>query len=584
MRHKTTNLSVFLLLSCLINVSACKQDDTCKTVYDKAIKEYHYGIPFLYLEGSDYEVGIQYGFLLKKELNGIFIGFNDYKDKMMSREFKYLPWYKRIPAKIFGSTVLKFKINKLAKKLPEDLNEQLKGMAKGSGLPVSFFYEINLFGDFMAHSCCSFIIRKNGKMYNFRNLDTPLSLLANYPVVANYKITGKQKYTNIGFVSGLMISNGFNESGISFSECSNNNPKPFEKNNSNLLVERNNIITQARNLNQVDSIVNSLVIPLAYIYSIVSSKECKANVYDAIGTEKAITQVDKYQYVAGRIISKTLLKKNELIYAGGFHNTAREIKFSELIDTTKNDIIDLGINILSNTDFYHYSDSISVQIESINNYSTIQSVAYDLADSSVYFSYNTSFAAWGKWLKYNYITREVNIYKEPNQKINMPGVTKCKDIFEEYQNCDRRDSSDIRKLVNSIISSNIQNYFTLNFLSTKFLDYYHMPSKALIYADKLISKYPDIATGYYNKGLILESQKQYIGAIDEYNKALECKINCEYYKALLYEHLAYSYNSISNDKAAKEKAIIALDINNQYWIPDWFKDKIANLKKIIKTE
>ncbi len=584
MRYRRNYLSILILLASFIYLPACSQNDTCKTFYNKAIKDCHYGIPFLYLEGSDYEVGMQYGSLLKKELNELYIGFQDYKDKMMSREFKYLPWYKRIPAKILGPIVFKHKIKKLARKLPDDLNKQLKGMADGSGLPIRFFYEINLFGDLMGHACSSFIIKKNGKNYHFRNLDYPLSLLANFPVVANYKITGKQQYTNIGFVAGLMITTGFNESGISFSEDSNGDPKPFEKSNSNLLLERNKIITDACTLRQVDSIVDKLKMPLAYIFTISSSKEHKANIYDVIGDEKAITPVGQYQYVANRTISKSLTKKSELIYAMGFGNIARENKFSELIDTTKENIIDHGIDILSNSDFYHYTDSLSGYGVFINNYTTLQSVAFDLSDSSVYIAYNTSFAASGRWLKYNYITRKVSVYKEPNTKNEQAIDAKFKDICNDLVNYDWRDSISTRNLVNKIESSNTEDYYFLSFLSSKYLDYYKMPSKAMIYANRLITKYPDVATGYYKKGLILERQNQYNEAIIEYKKALDCKINCDYYMALAYEHLAFTYVNLGNNDYAKEYAIKALEINNQYWIPTWFNEKIDKLNKIAKKE
>ena len=89
----------------------------------------------------------------------------------------------------------------------------------------------------------------------------PVSLISKYPVVVNYDIKGKQKYTDIGFVACLMITTAFNESGISISENGNNNPLEFDKNNCSLYSEKSKLITEAHNLKEVDSIAQTLKFP-----------------------------------------------------------------------------------------------------------------------------------------------------------------------------------------------------------------------------------------------------------------------------------------------------------------------------------
>jgi len=205
-----------------------------------------------------------------------------------------------------------------------------------------------------------------------------------------------------------------------------------------------------------------------------------------------------------------------------------------------------------------------------------------LSDSSVYITYNNSYAASGRWLIYNYITREVSVYKEPDTKKKQIVDTNFKDICNDLVNCDWRDSTSTRNLVNKMENSNIDNYLFLRILSGQYLDHYNKPDKAMKYANRLITVFPDVETGYYNKGLILEKQKKYNEAIIEYKKALDCKINCDYSMALAYEHLAFAYENIGSNDYAKEYAIKALEINNQYWIPTWFNERIDKLKKIAK--
>jgi tetratricopeptide (TPR) repeat protein len=273
-------------------------------------------------------------------------------------------------------------------------------------------------------------------------------------------------------------------------------------------------------------------------------------------------------------------KKSETIYSGLFHDTCREIKFAELIDTTKPDMVDEAISILSNNDFYHYTNLIPVYIESLHNYETDQSVIFDLVDSTIYFTYYTHYAAWNRWLKYNYVTHQVSQYKEANPRLNDPLLIKLNEIYKDYETCDWRDSANVRSLMNSIINSKIENYFTLDFLTYKYRDYYNLPSEALVYAQKLIDKYPDIATGYYNKGRSLELGNKYDEAIAAYLLAINCSINCDYFLAESYERLAILYNQLNKKEAAINYATKALTIQNQYWIPDYLKSKIETLERI----
>jgi len=572
-----------LLLGLLLACSVRAQDDSTKTVqFRNGYKEYHYGIPFLYLEGTDYEVGMQYGHLLKDELKELYNEFEEFKQNLMEKEIKYLPWYQKIFANLFGGMIFKHKINTFVERLPADIDEQIRGASEGSGLPISFFNEIQVFPDLYARHCEGVVIKKGNHIYHCHNLDQPYhaSLLSKYSVVVDFNIRGKTKYTDIGFAGCLMTVTAFNEYGISLTENANNNFKSFGDNNTDLYIERNRFVAQTHNLKEVDSLMNALTMPSALIWTIASSKENQAAVYDLLGATKAATLVSNYQFVANRTISSALGKKSESIYAGDFHDIAREIKFAELIDTTKPNMIDEAISILSNIDFYHYSDSISVYYESLHNFETDQSVVFDLADSTVYFAVYPHFAAWSQWLKYNYVTRQVSIYKEANPRLFSPLVTKLNSIFTEMESCDWRDSSNVRLLLNNVQNSHIENYFSFSFLAKTYLDYFKNPSEALLYAQKLINAYPDIVTGYFLKGRVFEEQKQYGEAIGQYEQALSIKIGCEYYLAETYEHLALLNFSLRKKDLASEYAEKALAIHNQYWIPEYLYERIQKLKKI----
>jgi hypothetical protein len=572
-----------LSLIILLSGSVKAQNDSTKTIHFKnGYKEYHYGIPFVYLKGTDYETGLQYGTLLKGELKEMYENFEKLKEQMMEKEIQYLPWYQRVLANLFGGMVWRHKINTYADRLPADIEDQIRGAAEGSDLPESFFREVQVIVDLYSNRCEGIVIIKEGHTYHCHNLDQPMpiSLISKYPAVVNYDIKGKQKYTDIGFCGLFMPTTAFNESGISISENGNNNPFAFDKGNCTLYSDKIKFMTEAHNLKEVDSINATLKFPMGIIFTIASSKEKQAVVYDFIGSMKGTTPVSNYQFIANRTVSKDLGKKSETIYSGHFHDTCRETKFAELIDTSKPNMVDEAIRILSNTDFYHYTDGMPVYLESLHNYETDQSVIFDLADSTIYFAYYAHYAAWNRWLKYNYIARKVSIYKEADPRLNSPLLSKLNYIYGKTEACDWRDSTNVRSLVNAVIESSINNYFTLDFLSTTYLNYYHNPAQAKIYADILIEKYPDIITGYFNKGRSLEAENKYDEAIDAYIHALESKIQCEYYLAATYERLALSHYSLGKKDQAAEYATKSLDIHNQYWIPDHLKERIQRLKKI----
>jgi tetratricopeptide (TPR) repeat protein len=134
--------------------------------------------------------------------------------------------------------------------------------------------------------------------------------------------------------------------------------------------------------------------------------------------------------------------------------------------------------------------------------------------------------------------------------------------------------------VNAVEGSGIENYFSLDFLSSTYLKYYKSPSRAKVYAERLITKYPDIITGYYTKARSLDEENDYEAAITEYLHALGTGIQCEYYQAAANERLAAIQYALGRKDRAAEYAVKALEIHRQYWIPDEMNERIQKLEKI----
>ena|SRR5665647_1598044 len=189
MKRISSNLFYLIFYSIILSANCIDaQNNGEEEIFIKnSQREDHFGIPFLYLEGTDYEVGYQYGYLLKNELKMMYDEYEIIKSDFLDKEIKYLPWYQRILANLFGSMVFSYKINNYASQLPSNIQEQITGASESSGLPVFFFKEILVFADLYSNCCEAIVIKKGTHTYHCHNLDqpTPLSLLSKYPVVVN---------------------------------------------------------------------------------------------------------------------------------------------------------------------------------------------------------------------------------------------------------------------------------------------------------------------------------------------------------------------------------------------------------------
>ncbi len=554
------------------------------TKFDKGKLEYHFGIPFLYLEGTDYEVGLQYGTLLKNELQLMAnVEMPLLKRTMIKREQQNAPFYKKPFVKPVANIIFNKKRRQIVKLLPNDIKARIKGMADGSGLSEKFFEEVFVMADYIA-GCFSFIFNEDNRIIHARNFDSGKELLGENPVVVTYNITGKQKYVQLGNPSLIWSYSAVNESGISFSEESNNNPRIFEKKKRNALIEGEKVLWHAKNMKAVDSILNEFKSPNDFILNYGSAHENKAAIYDMIGGEiRAKTDVSQYMCGTGGVRSDSIAKTFETIYSARYHNISREEKFNEL--QNHNDTInpiDKAITIISNTDFYNYSEKLEVYYESINNYQTTQSVVFDAKNNTVYFSYHPYFAAWGDWYKYNYKTNEVSLYKEQDERLEKPStksfVELCK--LKNYKSWSNKKST--KNYINQLETQEVNHLFAIKDLAWYYSTKKINNLKANTYSEKLINNYPTLVYGYYYLGKSYYNQKKYDQAINILLKALKIDQNPDYYKMKIYKLLALNYSATENHEEKRKYANDALRIHTNYWQPKSVKEEIEQLTNLSK--
>lgn len=552
--------------------------------FGKGRLEYHYGIPFLYLEGNDYEVGLQYGTLLKEEMQNLaYIDMEHLKESIIQKEKQKVPLVFKFLVKPIVQYTLNKKRRKITRTLPKDIKERIKGMAEGSGISVKFYEEVFVMADYIA-GCFSFVLKDDDRLIHARNFDSGKELLGEHPLIVSYNIKGKNKYIQLGTPSLLWSYSAVNEHGISFSEQSNNNSRYFINKNKDPLINGEKVLWHATSMSDVDSILQNFHSPNDFILNYVSAIENKGEVYDMIGGKiRAKTPIESNLCGTGGIQNPGIKKKFESIYSSMYHNMAREIKFEELVklDTTIN-FVDRSINILSNTDFFNYSENPEVYYESINNYQTTQSVVFDAKNKTVYFAYYPYFAASSNWYKYDYGTNEISLYKTEDPMLTSNLTKEFVEVCKMKSNKSWSDKNSALQYIQMLESLKTKNLFVFKDLAMYYTSYSVNHSKAEYYCQKLMENYPDIVFGYYYMGKNLFSQSLYNKAIDILNRALTLKYIPEYRKMQIYKQLALCYRALDNTQLQSQSAKKALEIYYQYWQSDYQKDQIKVLENLVQ--
>ncbi len=184
------------------------------TFHEGVIYRYPGIVPMLEVSGGYYEMGLQYGVLLRPEI----VKWMDAADKILkwNADEMGIPY----PALI---AVVKFQARQMAGTLPQGYQDELRGVAEGSGVPYDSVISSCLFYDIgMGMDCTGVLMRgKDGSIIQGRNNDTAGfggEELAKMTVVVRHKATGKNAVTNMDQPLYMGVETGYSDKGLSFGE------------------------------------------------------------------------------------------------------------------------------------------------------------------------------------------------------------------------------------------------------------------------------------------------------------------------------------------------------------------------------
>ncbi|MBU2515811.1 C45 family peptidase [bacterium] len=201
-----------------------KTDGNRSTFRDGVVYRYPGMVPMLEVSGTHYEMGLQYGVLLKSE---ILSALESYEKILMWQAVKM-----GIPYKVL-TAVARRKAGVMIKRLPKRFLEEMQGVADGSGISIDTIQTISMFYDVGESMGCTSILMKgkDGTVLHGRNQDATSfggEEIGKMTVLVKYRPKGYNTVTQLDWPLFLGVETGYNDKGLAYSEetLSVNQPNP----------------------------------------------------------------------------------------------------------------------------------------------------------------------------------------------------------------------------------------------------------------------------------------------------------------------------------------------------------------------
>jgi hypothetical protein len=369
------------------------------------------GFPTLDLSGPPYEVGLQYGVLLRPEIRSMYAEYEKLLDQLTGGGLR----------RFFFQLSLDGKLRDMRSAMPAGFEEEVRGISEGTGIPFSDYLFFAMTPELLFDAACTSMVVKDGDRFvHGRNFDfpRPANLVWRYPVIARVAVQGKIPYVTVGFAGLPGVYTGLNERGIgasvntaAFTRHARANVIPV-----GFLVKE--VLENCATLGDVDSIMKHSAAS-HYFIEVSSREERTAALYESLGDATTkVPMTGDFQAVANAPLSPANRSENASVLSRAEYNLAREHElriFSR--EAPQGSLADYLRGALGNRDFYGYHDFPVHQtlrqdsFKTINNFCTIQSVIIDWPRNRVLFSYRPSYAALGPYFSYDLTTGRINPWR-----------------------------------------------------------------------------------------------------------------------------------------------------------------------------
>ncbi len=535
------------------------------------------GVPFLYLKGSSYNMGLQYGVLLKEQINSVYSKL----DHLEKSVFANLPVYLRPLITIF----IFVKLIYIKHSLPYEFKNEIRGISDGSGVSYNKLLLISMLPEIFNFSCTSFVKIVSGRLIHGRNLDYYFPLIGKNPLVVRYVPSGKIPYTLVGCVGYTGAYTGMNDYGITLTV----DAAPIVDTNKEsalpVTFEIRDILENARNFSDVEKFLKSYRSIKGWMVIAGSASEKKGAVFNIAGKNVSETPMEDGKiFVTNTFADKDFAHKfMALSDAESASSVCRYERFSRLIGNINS--VDSAIEALSDIRFYNYGEVIGAGDVTVNNEGSLQTVVMDPSNHSIYFSSSSvgMYSGFDKFVKTDALFRDMSVlYKEPNYKIlNSSYFKNFSDWFTKAETYYLEGN--YKKALNTVKGINKPNLIQLEGEENvaEKLGILCKDTSLIEKSDFLIGKYPEYIMPYLVKAKVLYASGKYTQTLDTCNQALKTHIKPLYLETEIYSLLALSYEKTGKTDLAKENAKRTISIIKNYAIGPKEAKILNKMKEIL---
>lgn len=342
----------------------------------------------LSLEGTHYEMGLQYGVLLNNEIR-----------KMVHSLYKVIEYYSneiKIPKNLVY-IYFNYKINKLSKNLPERFRQEMKGISDGSGIDISAIYAISLFDDLLHAMGCSSILAlsDDSNIVHGWNEDLYFGMeLGMKQIIIKCNPTGYNSFVYVAFPGFIGVSGGYSDKGLGYSHHSRfANGVDYKGYPQNCISRM--ALEECSSLKEVIDFYRNktVVVADAHTWSDRNSLtgciiETAPNAKEPV---KVIEMSDKVLWHINKYMNSDYIKNNESKYVGdvSFNNSRQEVFNYSISDNNKTLALDDVISLLriekgQNGENYNLSDIT----RGICNMDTQHMIIFDPKGEGIYIARN----------------------------------------------------------------------------------------------------------------------------------------------------------------------------------------------------
>ncbi|RPJ37379.1 MAG: hypothetical protein EHM21_18120, partial [Chloroflexi bacterium] len=325
-------------------------------------------VPFLRLSGSYYEMGYDYGVLLRDQLHRAFRDYNALRDSVLSR----YPWY----ARPFGGIALKMMARYHWRRVPIHYQQELRGIAEGSGIPLEDVVFSAVFMEIASTYCTTILSRTDRGLLHGRNLDFQPIFLGRYPVVIEYNPPGKFRCLSFSVLGYSGVFTGLNERGLSVSLNSALGRGNRAKNTPVTYMVRD-LLEDTATMAQIEESIQGYYAETGWVLAVGSATENDGALFDVCldGLAKTPLGDRKHLYALNMYVDPAMIKRNTPVFVGGSHyNCARREVIEDYLRQNADFTLDNMVELLANADFAGYRSLIGTGNGTVNNERTLHTV------------------------------------------------------------------------------------------------------------------------------------------------------------------------------------------------------------------